>query len=224
MRILIIEDEPKVVSFLKEGLIEAGYEIDVAYDGQTGKSKAMTKQFDLVLLDIMIPLLNGVDLCKILHKAKPDLPIIMLTALDSVENKIQGFEAGADDYLVKPFEFIELLARIRAILNRFSNKQENSTILKFADLVMNMDEKTVYRDNNLINLSAKEFDLLELFLRNPNRVLSRDEIASKIWKISFDSSTNIIDVYMSFLRKKIDKDNPVKLLHTHFGFGYVLKA
>src|SRR3990172_897240 len=173
MKILIIEDEPKVSSFIKKGLEEQGYETYSVYDGQMGKSVAINQYFDLILLDIIIPYINGIDLCRQIKEVKPNLPVLMLTALGTTEDKVSGFDAGADDYLVKPFEFRELLARIKALTKRSSGITETSKTLKVADLELNLDKKTARRNEKTIKLTAKEFALLEYFMRNKGRVVSR---------------------------------------------------
>jgi two-component system, OmpR family, copper resistance phosphate regulon response regulator CusR len=223
MKILLIEDEPKVSSFIKEGLEEECYEVEVAFDGQMGKRLALKNDYDFILLDIIIPYINGIELCKEIRKTKPEIPILMLTALGTIDDKMSGFDVGADDYLVKPFEFKELLARIRAIVNRTTDTKSLGNTLKVADLIMDLDEKTVYRCNIKIELTAREFNLLELFIRNKNRVLSRTEISEKVWDINFDTRTNIVDVYVNYLRNKVDRDFAFKLINTQIGFGYVLK-
>ncbi len=223
LKILVIEDEPKVAAFIKQGLEEQSSTVTLANDGFMGQKLAIENKFDAIILDLMLPYINGIELCKKLRIQGIRTPILMLTALNTTDNKVAGFEAGADDYLVKPFEFKELTARIKAITKR--NNQNNTTlnILTILDLEMNIDEKIVKRSGKRIDLTAKEFGLLEFFLRNQNRVISRAEISEKVWDIHFDTGTNVIDVYVNFLRKKIDKDFEIKLLHTVIGMGYVLK-
>lgn len=224
MKILIVEDEPKVAAFLKQGLEEQGYETDVVYDGQMGSRMAMKEHYDLVLLDIIIPYINGIELCQQIKAAKPDLPIIMLTALGTTDDKLSGFDAGVDDYLVKPFEFKELLARIRVLLRRPSSSTETSTKLKVADLELDLNRKLAIRGGKEIELTAKEFLLLEYLMRNNGRVVSRPDIAEKVWEITFDTGTNVVDVYVNILRKKIDRDFDVKLIRTRIGMGYILSS
>ena len=221
MKILIVEDEPKVASFLKQGLEENDYEIDLVYDGQLGKNFAIKNDYDLILLDIVIPYINGIELCKHIKNVKPFTPILMLTALGTTEDKLSGFDAGADDYLVKPFEFKELLARIKALTKRNFGNIETNKKLKVADLELDLDKKLAIRANTNINLTAKEFALLEFFMRNTARVVSRAEIAEKVWDLNFDTGTNVVDVYVNILRKKIDKNFPNKLIHTRIGMGYI---
>jgi DNA-binding response OmpR family regulator len=223
-KILIIEDELKVASFIKQGLDENGFECDIAMNGEDGKNLALKKYHPIIILDINLPLISGFELCKLIRDSGGTQAILMLTAFDSTDDKVKGFENGADDYLVKPFEFRELLARIRALSKRNTFDNSQLRLLKTEDLEMNLDTKIVKRQGNKIELTAKEFSLLEYFLRNPNRVISRSEIAEKIWDITFDTGTNVIDVYINFLRKKIDKDYDKKLIHTQIGMGYVLKS
>lgn len=221
MDILIIEDEHKVASFIKQGLEENGYKAEVVYDGLMAKSLIKRNHYNLVLIDVIIPGINGIELTRIVKEMKPNLPVLMLTALGTLDDKIQGFDAGADDYLVKPFEFKELLARIRALTKRDSGKVETKNKLMVFDLELDMDKKTVRRQGKEIELTAKEFSLLECFMRNSGRVLSRPELAEKVWEITFDTGTNIVDVYVNILRRKIDKGFATKLIHTRFGLGYI---
>ena len=222
-KILIIEDEKRVSSFICKGLEEEGFETDTAFDGLIGKKKAFSQQYDLIILDVNLPIINGFEVCKEIRNHNASIPILMLTALGTTEDKLEGFDAGTDDYLVKPFEFKELLARVRVFLKRTNHILLQSNILKIADLEMNLDSKTVLRDGKTIELTAKEFQLLEFLIRNKNKVVSRAEIAEKIWDITFDTGTNTIDVYISFLINKIDKEFSSKLIHTHVGMGYILK-
>jgi len=220
MKILIVEDEPKVASFIKQGLEEQGYETDVVFDGNMGKKFALRNHYDLILLDIIIPYVNGIELCKQIKEEKPSMPILMLTALGTTEDKVSGFDAGADDYLVKPFEFAELLARVKALTKRLSGITETTNKLKVADLELDLDLKMARRQTKSIDLTAKEFALLEYFMRNKGKVLSRADIAEKVWDITFDTGTNVVDVYVNILRKKIDKEFDQKLIHTRIGMGY----
>lgn len=223
IKILLVEDEKKIASALKTGMEEQGFYVMVAYDGRMGEKLFYNYSFDLVILDINLPDINGYTLSRIIRQKKQHLPILMLTALGTVEDKIEGFEAGADDYLVKPFAFKELLARIKSLLRRTVTNFPNSHILRIADLEINLDNKEVTRAGNRISLTAKEFQLLEYLVRNKNRVVSRADIAGKVWDIGFDTGTNVIDVYINFLRKKIDKDYPAKLIQTQIGMGYMMK-
>ncbi len=223
MKILIVEDEPKVAAFLKQGLEEQGYETDLVYDGQMGIRRALQEHYDLVLLDIIIPYMNGIELCRQIKTAKPAMPIIMLTALGTTDDKLTGFDAGADDYLVKPFEFKELLARIKVLLRRNqTGGTETPNRLKVADLELDLNKKLALRGGKEIELTAKEFLLLEYLMRNSEKVVSRAAIAEKVWEITFDTGTNVVDVYVNILRKKIDRDFELKLIKTRIGMGYIL--
>ena len=221
MRILIVEDEPKVASFIKKGLEESHLDAETAYDGISAEKLARQYKYDLFILDIIIPGISGLELCKILKKMNPDVPVLMLTALGTTDDKLLGFDAGANDYLVKPFEFRELLARVKVLLKKGNQPTDTVNRLVIGDLELDLDRKAARRGNSPIELTAKEFSLLEYFMRNSGRVLSRNDIAEKVWDISFDFSTNIVDVYVNFLRKKIDKGFDKKLIHTRVGFGYI---
>ncbi len=221
MRILVVEDEPKVASFLKKGLSESNYETEVAYDGISARKLAVNQKFDLFILDIIIPGITGLELCKQLKALFPDTPVLMLTALGTTDDKLSGFDAGADDYLVKPFEFRELLARVKVLLRKTGAHFEAGKKLVVADIELDLDRKSVKRGSTEIELTAREYALLEYFMRNSGRVLSRNDIAEKVWDASFDFGTNVVDVYVNFLRKKIDKGFDKKLIHTKVGFGYI---
>jgi DNA-binding response OmpR family regulator len=221
MKILIVEDEPKVASFIKKGLEEDHFEAEIAYDGLTADKLARQYRYDLFILDIIIPGISGLDLCKKLKALNSDIPVLMLTALGTTDDKLLGFDAGADDYLVKPFEFRELLARVKVLLKKPGQPMVSSNRLVFGDLELDLDKKVATRDKTQIELTAKEFSLLEYFMRNSGRVLSRNDIAEKVWDVSFDFGTNVVDVYVNFLRKKIDKGFDRKLIHTKVGFGYI---
>jgi len=221
MKILIVEDEPKVASFIKKGLEENNYSAEIAYDGLSAEKLARLNKYDLFIVDIIIPGISGLDLCKKLKMLNTDLPVLMLTALGTTDDKIIGFEAGANDYLVKPFEFRELLARVKVLLKKPNQSQGTVNRLIVGDLVLDLDKKTALRGGSQIDLTAKEFSLLEFLMRNTGRVLSRIDIAEKVWDIKFDFGTNVVDVYINFLRKKIDKGFDKKLIHTRVGFGYV---
>lgn len=223
INILIVEDEKKIADALKQGLIENSFEAEVAYDGNIGLKMFKAQPWQLVILDINLPGINGYELCKTIRQVNESVPVIMLTAMNAVEDKIEGFDAGADDYIIKPFDFRELLVRIRALLKRLHSNVAVGTTLQAGDLVMNLDSKEVKRNDQLISLTAKEFQLLEYFLRNKNRVVSRADIALNVWDIDFDTRTNVIDVYVNYLRKKIDKGFDEPLIHTQVGMGYVLK-
>jgi len=221
MKILIVEDEPKVAAFIKKGLEENNYSAEIAYDGLSAEKLARLNKYDLFIVDIIIPGISGLDLCKKLKMLNTDLPVLMLTALGTTDDKIIVFEAGANDYLVKPFEFRELLARVKVLLKKPNQSQGTVNRLIVGDLVLDLDKKTALRGGSQIDLTAKEFSLLEFLMRNTGRVLSRIDIAEKVWDIKFDFGTNVVDVYINFLRKKIDKGFDKKLINTRVGFGYV---
>ncbi len=222
--ILIVEDEQKIADTLKFGLAENGYEVDVAYDGLIAKRMLQSNSYDLVVLDINLPGVNGYELCKFIRENDPQVPVIILTALSALNDKIEGYDAGADDYVIKPFEFRELLMKIRALLRRSGTQQvPMGNVLKAADLTMNLDSKEVRRGEMPVNLTAKEFQLLEYLLRNKNRLVSRADIAINVWDIDFDTNTNVIDVYINYVRNKIDKPFDQKLIQTQVGMGYILK-
>ncbi len=223
MKVLIIEDEVKTVQSLKKGLEEHQMEVDYAYDGQAGKQLAESGNFDVIVSDVVMPKMTGFELVKHLRTAGVDTPILLLTAMGATDDKVTGFEAGADDYLVKPFEFKELLMRIRALARRGKEGATPRTILHFADLELNLDAKTCTRSGKKIELTPKEFALTEYLIRNQGRVVSKTEIAEKVWDINFDTGTNVIEVYVSYLRNKLDRPFDKKLIHTMFGLGYVLK-
>lgn len=222
MNILVVEDEAKVADFLKKGLEENGYTVDLAYDGFIGEKLALRNDYDILILDVILPSINGIDLCKRIRDKKPSVPVLMLTALGTTDDKVAGFDAGADDYLVKPFEFQELLARIRALVKRSTGMVQTSALLRVADLELNLDKKLARRGTINIELTAKEFALLEYLMKNKGRVVSRADIAEKVWDITFDTGTNVVDVYINILRKKLDKDFDPKLIHTRIGLGYTL--
>jgi len=223
-KILVVEDEPKVASFVKSGLEEYGFTCEIASDGLMGERMFSKGNYDLIILDINIPYKNGIELCNEIRTTNQSIPVLMLTALGTTEDKIMGFDSGADDYLVKPFEFRELIARIRSLLKRVSFAESEGNILSILDLEVNLNTYEVARNGNKINLTQKEFSLLVYLLRNKGKVVSRSEIAENVWDLNFDTGTNIIDVYVNFLRKKIDKDFSHKLIHTQTGVGYILKA
>ncbi|MHA8105982.1 response regulator transcription factor [Aquirufa sp. 5-AUSEE-100C1] len=223
MKILLIEDEPKTVQSLKQGLEENHYTVDVAYDGNMGKQLAMRTAYQLIISDIIIPGMNGLELCKYLRAEGIQTPILMLTALSTTDDKLVGFEAGADDYLAKPFDFKEFLARVKALIKRSNQTFIEAQVLKFADLELDLTSKIVTRSGQKINLTAKEFQLMEYFLRNQEKVISKAEIAENIWEVEDEGSSNLIEVYVNYLRKKVDKGFPSKLIHTQFGMGYILR-
>jgi DNA-binding response OmpR family regulator len=223
-RLLIIEDEPKIADTLKRGLSEFGYDVDVAYDGIRGQQLFKNNEYGLVILDINLPGINGYQLCREFRTTDSHTPIIMLTSLTELGDKIEGYEAGADDYIVKPFEFKELLLKIKVFLKRATNQSSSeSAVLAAGDLELNTESKEVRRGQKLINLTAKEFQLLEYLLQKKNKVVSRNDIATNVWGIDFDTNTNVIDVYINYLRNKIDKPFEQKLIQTQIGMGYILK-
>ena len=224
LQVLLVEDEQRIAELIKRGLQEQGFNVMVAYDGETGKKLAISNHYDIIITDIVLPVISGIDLCKEVRLQKPNIPIIMLTALGTTNDKVEGFDAGADDYLVKPFDLRELHVRIRALLKRSnSNVNAKGFILKYADLELNLHTKIVKRHNTEISLTPKEFKLLEYMLQNTERVLSRTEIAENVWETTFDTGTNFIDVYINYLRKKIDRGFDLKLIHTKPGLGFIFK-
>ncbi|MEO8587797.1 MAG: response regulator transcription factor [Flavobacteriales bacterium] len=224
MRILVVEDEPKVAAFLKQGLEESGYDVLSAYDGVTGQRLALGEPLDLVMLDVVMPGMNGAEVCRGIRKGGGTMPILMLTALGTTEDKVLGLDAGADDYLVKPFEFKELLARIRSLTRRGSAMHEQAEKLNYHDLELDLAKKEAVRGGKRIALTAKEFALLEYLMRNSDRVLSRAQISERVWDINFDTGTNVVDAYIKLVRKKVDRDFEPKLIHTRVGLGYMLTA
>lgn len=227
-KILLIEDEAAVVNLLKRGLEEENYIISVAMDGLSGFDMATKHAFDALLVDIMLPGMNGIEICRKLRAQKVATPIVMLTALGSTENIVTGLDSGADDYLVKPFNFAELLARLRTLLRRQPESNEgdaaSDSLMVLADLQLNTDTKIVSRAGRELQLTATEFRLAEYLMRNRNRVLSRMDILEYVWGVDFNMNTNVVDVYINYLRKKIDKDFEPKLIHTVVGMGYVMKV
>jgi heavy metal response regulator len=222
MKILVVEDEKKVGAFIKKGLEEDSYSVELAHDGDKGEELAVTQNFDLIILDILMPKKDGLTLLKELRAKQISTPVLMITAKGSVEDKVKGLDSGADDYLVKPFAIAELLARVRSLLRR--GPAEKSTSLVVADLALDLVSHKARRGHKLIDLTAKEYTLLEYFMRNANRVLSRTIISEHIWNYNFDTGTNIIDVYINHLRNKIDGGFDKKLIHTVRGVGYMMKA
>jgi len=224
MKILLIEDEKNIISLLKEALEKEGYQLSVAYDGETGVALAQEQSFDVIFLDIILPKMNGWDVCKKLRQgSNQGAHIIMLTALSSTENVVKGLDSGADDYLSKPFKVKELIARLNALKRRQNRKNNYSGLLEFADLQMNLNTMEVRRRSEKLKLTAREFKLLKIFMENPEQVLSRDEILDKVWGVDFDTGTNIVDVYISFLRNKIENGFDSRVIHTVVGAGYILK-
>lgn len=222
MRILIVEDEKKVAGFIKKGLEEETYAVDAAHDGEEGFHLASMNQYDMIILDLMLPKMDGLEVLTRLRDKKINIPILLLTAKDAVEDKVTGLNKGADDYLTKPFAFSELLARVRSLLRR--GQAETKTELKVGDLSLDLVSHKVNRNGEEIELTGKEYSLLEYFMRNEGKVLTRTMIAEHVWDYNFDTFTNVIDVYVNHLRKKIDKQYPAKLLHTLRGVGYVMRV
>lgn len=222
MRILVVEDEKKVASFIKRGLEEEGYAVDVAYDGEAGLGMALDGVHDLIILDIQIPRMDGLRVLQELRRESVSKPVLLLTVRATIEDKVLGLDAGADDYLTKPFAFQELVARVRALLRR--RAEAEPVILRVADLSLDPAKHAVFRGDEKIDLTPREFALLDYFMRNPGRVLTRTMIAQHVWDYDFDTMTNIIDVYVNYLRKKIDAGKVPKLIHTVRGVGYMLKA
>ena len=222
MRILVVEDEQKVASFIKKGLEEEGYAVDVAADGEEGLALGLARVHDLIVLDIRLPKMDGLRVLQALRQDHVTAPVLLLTVRATIEDKVLGLDAGADDYLTKPFAFQELVARVRALLRR--RAEADPAVLRIDDLTLDPARRTVTRGGEKIDLTPREFALLDYFMRNPGRVLTRTMIAEHVWDYSFDTSTNVIDVYVNYIRKKIDSGREPKLLHTMRGVGYVLKA
>ncbi|CAG5068472.1 Transcriptional regulatory protein CusR [Dyadobacter sp. CECT 9623] len=224
-KILIVEDDRRIAQNIFRGLAAEQFEPEIAYDGITGKQLALDKKFDLVLLDVNLPGMRGYEVCQQIRIYKPALPIIMLTAYGEIEDKVEGLNRGADDYIVKPFDFRELLARINAALriSEINNPESTDKTLRIADLEMNLGTKQVKRAGNPIELTAKEFALLEYFMQHRGRVVSKMDLAEHVWHLNFDPGTNVVEVYINYLRKKVDKDFAVKLIHTRPGMGYIMR-
>ena len=222
MRLLVVEDEKKVASFIKRGLEEEGYAVDVALSGEKGLEMALDRVHDLIILDISLPQIDGLQVLKKIRQQRVSIPVLLLTVRATIEDKVLGLDAGADDYLTKPFAFQELVARVRALLRR--RVEAEPVPLEVADLTLDPSRRVVSRGGEKIELTAKEFALLEYFMRNPGRVLTRTQMIEHVWNYDFDTMTNIIDVYVNYLRKKIDSGREPKLIHTLRGVGYVLKA
>lgn len=230
-KIILIEDESSVVSFIKKGLQELEYEISVALDGNSGIKMVENNDFDMIILDIMLPDINGLEVCKEIRKKNKTVPILFLTALDSSENIVMGLESGGDDYLVKPFKFIELVARIKSLLRRSGHSngadaievENDENIYQFEDLTINDYSKKVTRNGTEISLTSTEYKLLLYFLNNPEKVISRAEILEAVWGVNYELGTNVVDVYVNYLRKKLDNMDDNKIIHTVIGMGYVLK-
>jgi DNA-binding response OmpR family regulator len=224
MNILLVEDESAVISVIQRGLTEHNLSVSVALDGTTGLQMAREHEFDVILLDIMLPGINGIEVCKTLRNENINTPVMMLTALGSTENVITGLDSGADDYMSKPFKLSELYARIKALARRRFTPMKDEATISIGSLRLNTSTKATTRDNTPISLTATEYKLLEYLMKNANRVLSRMEILEHVWGINFNMGTNVVDVYVNYLRKKIDKDFENKMIHTLVGMGYVLKS
>lgn len=224
MKVLLVEDEPSIASVINKGLTENGYSITVAPDGIVGFQLAAANEFDVLMIDIMLPGMNGMELCKRLREHEVFTPVLFLTALSTTENIVAGLNAGGDDYLVKPFKFAELEARLRSLHRRKHIALKEEDVFHISDIVIDFNAKTVTQNNEPVNLTSTEFRLLEYFVRNKNKVLSRIEILEKVWGIDFNMGTNVVDVYVNYLRKKIDKKSDHKLIHTVIGMGYMLKT
>ncbi|MBN9387481.1 MAG: response regulator transcription factor [Chloroflexi bacterium] len=225
MRILIVEDEIKLARLVKEVLEEELYQVELAFEGETGLDMALSGSFDLLILDIMLPGMSGLEICQELRQEKCNVPVLILTARDAVPDRVEGLDAGADDYLTKPFSFEELLARVRALSRRRLHAEDvGNPVLKLADLEVNLETHRVRRGGKLIDLTAKEYFLLEYLIRNAGRVLNRDQIISKVWKYDFDASSNVVDIYIHYLRNKIDGNSSTKLIQTLRGTGYSLRV
>lgn len=223
IKILVIEDEKRVADLLKIGLEENGYQVLVAYDGEMGWRLFQSNDFQLIISDIILPKLNGFELCQKIRKADEEIPILMLTALGTADDKLEGFDVGADDYMVKPFDFRELLARVRVLQKRRAvAKVDVVKEISYADLCINLERQEVIRNGEPVKLSPKEYNLLVYLVENAEKVVSRVEIAEKVWNTHFDTGTNFIDVYINYLRKKMDKNFEVKLIHTKPGVGFIL--
>ncbi len=226
IKLLLVEDEPGVASFIKKGLEEETYQVQVAYDGHMAMQLLSNSQFDLIILDVILPGINGLDLCKkIKQSTLVNVPILMLTALNSTENVVTGLDSGADDYLSKPFKLKELLARLRALLRRGNTTNSpHHEVLQIEDLKLDRDAKIVVRDDKEIKLTSTEYRLLEYFMKNQKRVLSRIDLLESVWDINFDMRTNVVDVYVLYLRNKIEKNFKSKLIHTVIGMGYIMRS
>lgn len=223
MGILLVEDEPNMVSVIKRGLTEYGFEVSVAANGITGLQMALDNDFDLVILDVMLPAMDGIQVCKRIREQKKSVPIIMLTALDSTENIVGGLDSGADDYMVKPFKIAELAARLRTLLRRSGGEIQTGNVFTINNLQVDTESKIARRDKEVLKLTATEYRLLEYFIKNQKKVLSRIQILENVWDIDFNMGTNVVDVYVNYLRKKLEKNGEAKLIHTVFGMGYIMK-
>lgn len=223
MLVLVIEDDEWISEMLRVGLLGNGFQVDMAHDGLQGSDLIKKNKYDLIITDVMMPGKSGIELCREIREEDPSIPIIMLTALDSTDDKILGFEAGADDYLVKPFDFRELLIRIKALTRRFIQHTEHAK-LKYHDLEIDITERMVFRKGQVIKLTPREFQLLEYMMKNAERVISKMELSREVWEKNFDTGTNFVDVYINYLRNKVDRNFENKLIHTRQGMGFLLKS
>jgi two-component system copper resistance phosphate regulon response regulator CusR len=224
MTVLLVEDEPNVVSVIKRGLAEHGFDVSVAINGLTGLEMALGHRFDIIILDVMLPQLDGIQVCRKIREQDQQVPILMLTALDTTENIVTGLDSGADDYLAKPFQMMELAARLKTLLRRRGNNATPpAKLFTIGGLVLNAEAKTVSLDNQPVNLTSTEYRLLEYFIKNQKKVLSRIQILENVWDINFNLGTNVVDVYINYLRKKLDKQSPARFIQTVFGMGYMMK-
>ncbi len=224
LKVLLVEDEPRLAEFTKKGLEENGFLVDVAYDGQIGKNLLMSQTYDLMIFDVNLPKISGIELTQLARNEQIKTPILILTAMGTTQDKLSGFDAGADDYLVKPFDFLELIARLNALFRRSNKEVELKRNIFVSDLELDLNEKIARRGGKNINLTSREFTLLEFFMRNQGKVVTRTEIAENVWNLNFDTGTNTIDVYVNFLRKKIDYGFSSRLIHTVIGRGYMMKG
>lgn len=223
MKLLLVEDEPKTVQAIRQGLEESQFEVDVAYDGLIARRLALKTNYALIITDVVLPGMNGFELVKQLRAEGLATPILLLTALGETDDKVMGFDSGADQYLTKPFQFTELLARVRSLTKRGTQVAMTAQTLRYGGVELNLDAKTVMREGQPIELTAREFTLLEFLMRNQGRVVSKPTIAEHVWDLNFDTGTNVVEVYINYLRKKLDRNFPTKLIHTQFGMGYVFK-
>lgn len=224
MKVLLIEDEKNIASFIERSLSSAGYQVSAAYDGETGLDMIAGNEFDVIILDIILPRKNGWEVCQqIRQQYQRDTPILMLSALNHTNHVVKGLEAGADDYMAKPFKLNELMARLHALVRRYRRQLPATNLLQYGGMELNLESKEAFRDGRLIKLTIREFKLLEFFMRHPGKALSRFELLEKVWGLDFDTGTNVVDVYVNYLRNKVDKGYSNKLIHTVYGMGYILK-
>ena len=224
MKVLLIEDEKNIASFIERSLQAAGYQVVTAFDGETGLEILEASDFDVIVLDVILPRHNGWEVCQqVRQRLQRDTPILMLSAMNHTNHIVKGLEAGADDYMAKPFKMNELLARLQALVRRYRRQSAASNMLRYGSLEVNLDAKEVWREGRKIKLTIREFKLLECLIRNPGKALSRHELLEQVWGLDFDTGTNVVDVYVNYLRNKVDKGYPQKLIHTVYGMGYILK-